>query len=131
VRKALDEKKLKASGSQNAVPPPPPPPAPGAGGGGGFRGIRVGGDAQAANLVSKVDPVYPPLAAQARITGIVRFNVIINKDGTVQNLQLISGHPLLVVPARDAVSKYVYRPTLLNGEPVEVITTVDVSFPGQ
>ena len=123
VQKALAEKKLKAGSAQ----------ASGAGGGGGGsrtpERIRVGGNVQEANLVTKVDAVYPPLAAQARISGVVRFSVIINKDGTVQNVQLISGHPLLVPPARDAVGKYVYRPTLLNGEPVEVVTTVDVAFP--
>jgi len=133
VQKALAEKKLKASSAQGyASLPPPPPPAPSGGGGGGSRTperIRVSGNVQAANLVTKADAVYPPLAAQARIAGIVRFTVFLNRDGTVQNLQLISGHPLLVAAARDAVSKYVYRVTLLNGEPVEVITSVDVTFP--
>jgi TonB family protein len=128
VQKAIDEKKLKA-GSTLA---PPPPPALFSGGGGGSRAperIRISGNVQGANLVTKVDAVYPPLAVQARISGIVRFTIIINKDGTVQNVQLVSGHPLLVAAARDAVSRYVYRPTLLNGEPVEVITSVDVAFP--
>ncbi len=80
-----------------------------------------------ANLVSKVDPVYPPLALQARISGQVRFTVIIGKDGSIQNIQLVSGHPLLAA-AKDAVSQYVFKPTLLNGNPVEVVTTVDVNF---
>ena len=106
-----------------AAPPPPPPkaaPKPSR--------IRVGGNVQAANLIRKVVPVYPPLAKQARIQGTVRFQAIIGKDGTIQNLQLVSGHPLLVAAAQQAVSQWVYRPTLLNGDPVEVVTTIDVNF---
>jgi periplasmic protein TonB len=106
-----------------AAPPPPPPkaaPKPSR--------IRVGGNVQAANLIRKVVPVYPPLAKQARIQGTVRFQAIIGKDGTIQNLQLVSGHPLLVSAAQQAVSQWVYRPTLLNGDPVEVVTTIDVNF---
>ncbi|HZU29186.1 MAG TPA: energy transducer TonB [Bryobacteraceae bacterium] len=108
-----------------AAPPPPPPPpekpkTP--------QRIRVGGNVQAANLIRKVMPVYPPLAKQARIQGTVRFTAIIGKDGTIQNLQLVSGHPLLVEAARQAVSQWVYKPTMLNGEPVEVVTQIDVNF---
>ena len=62
--------------------------------------IRVGGNVQAANLIKKPKPVYPPLAKQARIQGTVRFTAVIGKDGTIQNLQLVSGHPLLVPAAR-------------------------------
>ena len=80
------------------------------------------------NLIRKVDPVYPPLAQQASIQGVVRFIVIIAKDGTIQNLTLISGHPLLIESARQAVTQWQYKPTLLNGEPVEVVTQIDVSF---
>ncbi len=83
---------------------------------------------QAANLIKKVTPVYPPLAKQARIQGTVRFTAIIGKDGTIQNLQMVSGHPMLVPSATDAVKQWVYRPTLLNGEPVEVVTQIDVNF---
>jgi protein TonB len=90
--------------------------------------IRVGGNVQAANLIRKVTPVYPPLAKQARIQGTVRFTAIIGKDGTIQNLQLVSGHPLLVESARQAVTQWQYKPTLLNGEPVEVVTQIDVNF---
>jgi protein TonB len=88
----------------------------------------VGGNVQQANLIKQPKPVYPPLAKQARIQGTVRFNAIIGKDGTIQNLQLVSGHPLLVPSAQEAVRLWVYRPTLLNGEPVEVATTIDVNF---
>ena len=90
--------------------------------------IRVGGNVQGANLVTQVPPVYPALAKQARIQGIVRFSVVIGKDGSVNNLQLISGHPLLIPAAQDAVKQWVYKPTLLNGAPVEVLTQIDVVF---
>jgi len=108
-----------------AAPPPPPPveqkkAAP--------TRIRVGGQVQQANLIRQPKPIYPPLAKQARIQGVVRFNAIIGKDGTIQNLQLISGHPLLVPAAEEAVKQWLYKPTLLNGEPVEVATVIDVNF---
>lgn len=83
---------------------------------------------QAANLIRKVMPNYPPLARQARISGTVRFTAVISRDGTIQNLQLVSGHPLLVEAAREAVKLWVYKPTLLNGESVEVVTQIDVNF---
>ena len=89
---------------------------------------RFSGNLQSATLVHKVDPVYPPLAKQARVQGTVRFTAIIGKNGSVSNLQLVSGHPLLVAAAQEAVKKWVYRPTLLNGEPVEVVTQIDVPF---
>ena len=109
-----------------AAPPPPPPvkkekPKP-------PQRIRVGGNVQAARLIKQPRPVYPPLARQARIQGVVRFNAIIGKDGTIQNLTLVSGHPLLVPAATEAVKQWVYQPTLLNGEPVEVVTVIDVNF---
>jgi len=109
-----------------AAPPPPPkvevqkPLTP--------QRIRVGGNVQQAKLVRQPKPVYPPLAKQARIQGVVRFTAIIGKDGTIQNLQLVTGHPLLVPSAQEAVKQWVYQPTLLNGEPVEVITQIDVNF---
>ena len=90
--------------------------------------IRVGGNVQAANIMQKVQPIYPPEAKAERIQGLVRFTVIIGKDGTVQNITLVSGHPLLAEAAKAAVQKWVYKPTLLNGDPVEVVTSVDVNF---
>ena len=90
--------------------------------------IRVGGNAAEVNLIHKVTPVYPSEAKAARIQGVVRFNATIGKDGSVINLQLLSGHPLLVQPAQDAVRQWVYNPTLLNGNPVEVVTQIDVNF---
>jgi protein TonB len=79
-------------------------------------------------IVNKVQPVYPPLARQTRVQGTVRLHAIISKDGSVQQLEVMSGHPLLVQAALDAVKQWRYRPTLLNGEPVEVDTTIDVIF---
>jgi protein TonB len=115
-------------GSVPSAAPPPPPPVKEAPKPATPKQIRVGGNVQAAKLVRQVKPVYPPLAKQARIQGTVRFQAIIAKDGTIQNLQLVSGHPLLVTAAREAVMQWVYQPTLLNGEPVEVVTTIDVNF---
>ena len=109
-----------------AAPPPPPPkeaPKPVV-----VQRIRVGGNVQQAMLVSQPKPVYPPLARQARISGVVRFNAIIGTDGRIQNLTLVQGHPLLVPSAQEAVKQWVYKPTLLNGEPVEVVTQIDVNF---
>jgi TonB family protein len=90
--------------------------------------IRVGARAQKLNLITKVDPIYPPLAMQARIQGLVRFNIVIGKEGRVSNIQLVSGHPIFVAAAADALRQWVYKPTLLNGEPVEVVTQADVDF---
>jgi TonB family protein len=90
--------------------------------------IRVDGNVQQAKLIRQPKPVYPPLARQARISGVVRLRVIIAKDGTIENLTLISGHPLLVPAAMQAVKQWVYQPTLLNGEPVAVLTQVEVNF---
>src|SRR6202158_203492 len=101
------------------APPPPKPPA---------SRIREGGSLQAALLVNKVQPVYPPLARQTRISGTVRLHALISKSGSIQSLEVISGHPLLVHAAMDAVQQWRYKPTLLNGEPVEVDTTIDVIF---
>ena len=90
--------------------------------------IKVNGDVQQAMLVSQPRPAYPPLAKQARVQGTVSLNAVIGKDGHVVNLSVISGHPLLIQAALDAVKDWVYKPTLLNGEPVEVFTQIDVNF---
>jgi TonB family protein len=89
---------------------------------------RMGGSVQSANLISRVDPVYPALARQARIQGTVRFSVMVGKDGAVQQVQLVSGHPRLVESAQEAVRQFKYKPTLVNGEAVTVQTTADVNF---
>jgi TonB family protein len=92
------------------------------------KSIRVGANVQQANLVSQEKPVYPPLAKAARVQGTVRFDATIGPDGTVQNLHVIEGPPLLVQAAMEAVQKWVYKPTLLNGNPVSVTTTIDINF---
>ena len=106
-------------GSGSNLPPPPKDTS---------KRIRVGGQVQQASLINKVQPVYPPLAKQARISGTVRLQAVIAKDGSIIELQVLSGHPLLQQAALDAVRQWKYRPTLLNGEPVEVDTTIDVIF---
>lgn len=90
--------------------------------------VHVSGGVQMAKLVKQVIPVYPTLARNARIYGVVHLIGIIAKDGTIRNLQLIDGHPLLARAALDAVSQWIYKPTLLSGEPVEVICPIDVTF---
>jgi periplasmic protein TonB len=81
-----------------------------------------------AKLIRKVIPDYPPLAKAARISGVVHLIGTIGKDGTIRNLQLVGGHPILARAALEAVEQWVYEPTLLNGAPVEVIAPIEVSF---
>jgi periplasmic protein TonB len=107
-------------GVGTAAPPPPKPKLTGP--------LRVGGNVQSARIINRVQPVYPPLARQTRISGTVRLHAIIGKDGTVQQLEVMSGHPLLQQAALDAVRQWRYQPTLLNGDPVDVDTTIDVIF---
>ena len=107
-------------GVGTAAPPPPKPKLNGP--------LRVGGNVQSARIINRVQPVYPPLARQTRISGTVRLHAIIGKDGTVQQLEVMSGHPLLQQAALDAVRQWRYQPTLLNGDPVDVDTTIDVIF---
>lgn len=90
--------------------------------------ITVGEKVQQAMLTHHVAPAYPPLAKQARIAGAVRFKILIDADGSITKIELISGHPLLVQAALDAVRQWRYKPTLLNGTPVQVLTQVDVNF---
>jgi len=79
-------------------------------------------------LLRRVNPTYPPLARTARIQGKVLLQAQISKSGDIQNLQVISGHPMLIQSALDAVKQWKYRPYLLNGEAVEVDTTIEVNF---
>ncbi len=90
--------------------------------------VAVSQGVQAAKLIRQATPVYPALARQARISGTVRLTAIIGRDGAIRNLEVISGHPLLTAAALEAVRQWVYQPTLLNREPVEVITQIDVNF---
>jgi len=90
--------------------------------------VRVSAGVTQGLLVRKVNPTYPPLARQARIQGTVVLQAQISKTGDIENLQLISGHPMLAPAAIEAVKQWKYRPYLLNGEPVEVETQVQVNF---
>ncbi|HWD00101.1 MAG TPA: M56 family metallopeptidase [Candidatus Sulfopaludibacter sp.] len=90
--------------------------------------IRVGGNVQKAKLQSSVDPVYPQAARDAGIEGTVELSIVIAKDGTVKEMSVVDGHPLLAAAAQQAVGRWVYAPTLLNGDPVEVVTIVSVPF---
>ena len=103
----------------NTVVPPPPKPSPSR-----LRVSRV----MEGNLIYRVQPQYPALARQARVQGVVVLRAVISRDGRIENLQVISGHPLLVKSAKDAVSLWRYRPYYLNNEPVEVETQVTVNF---
>src|SRR5579862_1485460 len=101
-------------------PPPPPKATP--------QRIRVGGNVAAAKLIHQVLPVYPAIAKTAHVSGTVMLHAIIAKDGTIQELQYISGPALLMRAAMDAVHEWRYQPTQLNGQPVEVDTTIQVVF---
>ncbi|MGC1788215.1 MAG: energy transducer TonB [Terriglobales bacterium] len=90
--------------------------------------VRVSSGVSTGLLIRKVPPAYPPLARQARIQGVVILQAQISKEGNIQNLQLISGHPMLAPAAIEAVKQWKYKPYLLNGEPVEVDTQVQVNF---
>jgi len=90
--------------------------------------VRVSAGVQQGNLISQVKPTYPAIAKSARIQGAVVLQAEISKQGTIENLRVISGHPMLVQNALDAVKQWRYKPYLLNGEPVPVETTVTVNF---
>ncbi|HEY4904400.1 MAG TPA: energy transducer TonB [Candidatus Sulfotelmatobacter sp.] len=90
--------------------------------------VRVSSGVSTGLLVRRVNPNYPPLARQARIQGTVILQAEISKTGDIQNLRLVSGHPMLAPAAIEAVKQWKYKPYLLNGEPVEVETTVQVNF---
>jgi len=90
--------------------------------------VRVSQGVSQGLLVHKVQPQYPPLARQARIQGVVVLQALIGKDGNIQNLHVVSGHPMLTNAALEAVKEWKYKPYYLNGEPVEVETTINVNF---
>lgn len=98
--------------------PTPQPEAP----------VRVSSSVQEAKILRRIIPTYPPLARQARVQGTVKLQGMIGKDGTIQELVVLSGHPLLVNAAVSAVKQWLYRPTYLNGKPVEVSAPIDVNF---
>jgi protein TonB len=110
------------------APPPPEakalpraePPAP--------HRIQVSADVQEAKLIRMIRPDYPPMAKMARVNGAVHMKAIIDANGRITQLKVIEGNPLLVTAAREAVEKWQYRPTFLDGEAVEVATDIIVNF---
>lgn len=104
----------------NSAPPPPKPATP--------QRIRVGGAVQAAKMLRQTPPIYPQIAKTAHVSGTIILHAVIAKDGTVQELTYVSGPPLLMKSAMDAVREWKYTPTTLNGDPVEVDTTISVVF---
>lgn len=118
---------LVTAAHQAQAPPPPvvrqiePPRAPTA-------PIVVSKGVQEAKVIEKVIPLYPPIALRARIQGVVQLTALISREGRVVQLQVVSGHPMLIASAIEAVKQWRYRPTLLSGVPMEVVTQVDVKF---
>lgn len=108
-----------------AAPAPPPsrPPAPEP-----RQTVSVSKGVQEAKLISRPLPVYPPIARSARISGVVRLMAFISENGVIEELRVVEGHPLLVQAAVEAVRQWRYQPTILNGMPVRVETTIDVFF---
>jgi protein TonB len=114
---------LTAPPQEVAVVKPLPAPTPTA-----VKPVLVGGDVLAAKLLKRVVPTYPALARQIRISGSVHLLGTVAKDGRVLNLRVLDGHPLLRQAALDAVSQWIYSPTILNGQPVEVEAPIEVNF---
>lgn len=106
--------------SSNPPPLPPPPHVQ-------THLVRISHMSEG-DLIRRVQPTYPPLARNARIQGAVVLSAIISKEGTIENLHVLSGHPMLVGSALEAVRQWRYRPYVLNGEPVEVETQITVNF---
>jgi protein TonB len=107
------------SAGSNLAPPPPPK---------SNKPLKVGGNVAQANLIRQVQPVYPQIAKTAHVSGTVVLHAIISKDGSIEELTYVSGPPLLMKAAMDAVHQWRYKPTLLNGEAVDVDTTISVVF---
>jgi len=107
-------------GVLSAANTPPPKVAP--------QKVRISQGVLQGNALSQPKPIYPPIARQARIQGSVILAATISKNGTIENLRLVSGHPMLVPAAMDAVRQWKYKPYMLNGDPVEVDTQITVNF---
>lgn len=107
---------------------PPPPHEPAAPKANASEPIRIGGKVMEAKIVNRVMPVYPQLAKNMRIAGKVHLVGVISRTGVIEKLDVLDGHPLLVRAALDAVKQWVYQPTTLNGEAVEVVTPIEVNF---
>jgi protein TonB len=111
-------------GGTRQIVSPPPPPKPQA----HFGPYHVGGNVQAPRLIHQVQPLYPILAKEARIQGNVQIDSVVDEHGNVTQMRVVSGHPLLVRAAFDAVQQWKYQPTLLNGTPISVEMIVTVQF---
>jgi protein TonB len=105
------------NGNRISIPKPAPPSKP----------VRIS-TMNAGDLIHQVQPLYPQIAVTTRTEGAVTLTAIISKSGEIESLHVVSGHPLLVRAAREAVSQWRYRPYVLNGEPVEVETQITVNF---
>jgi protein TonB len=103
------------------APPPSAPPAP-------PPTVRVGGHIRPPEKIHSVSPVYPAIAQQARLEGIVILEAVIAPDGTIRDVRTLRAHPIFEAAALEAVRQWRYRPTLLNGVPVNVIMTVTINF---
>jgi protein TonB len=114
--------------TSGAAPPPPAPVVRRSVQPAAPKRIQVGGKVQEGKLISGPRPIYPALARQARVEGTVRLEAVISRDGAILDLRAVSGHPLLIPAALDAVRQWVFRPTSLNGVPVEVATVIEVNF---
>lgn len=115
-------------GEIGSIAPPAAPPKPPAKPATATATIRVGGKVQEARLLHEVVPAYPAIAKEAHVSGVVRLSATIAPNGTVEDLHVVSGNPLLVDAAMTAVKQWTYKPTYLNGKPVQVLTDVDVKF---
>lgn len=121
VRSLLDSVRTSVAPPAQVVRPVEPPKAPAA-------PIHVSKGVQEAMLIEKVIPRYPQIAINARVQGVVHLTALISREGRVTQLRVLSGHPLLIPAAIEAVKQWRYRPTLLSGVPMEVVTQVDVHF---
>ena len=111
-----------------AEPPPPPEVKPVTVELAPQKPLAVGGTVLASKLIHRVVPAYPIAAKLARVSGTVRLLGVVSREGMIEQLQVVSGNPLLVQAAMDAVKQWIYSPTLLNGKPVEVSAPIDVIF---
>ncbi len=131
VRKALAIKKTKMEQRNYPVisdAPPLPPPSPSKAQADRPRRIRIADNVVQENRLRNVLPVYPELARRAGIQGVVRLSIVVGYQGLVSDIKVISGHPLLIPAALDAVQQWEYRPAILNGQPVQVETEVSIPF---
>jgi periplasmic protein TonB len=99
---------------------PTPPAAP--------QRVRMGGNVKGGRLLHRVEPQYPPIARQMRISGTVVIEGVVGVDGRIRELRIVEGHPMLVKAALEAVRQWIYEPMTLNGDPVEVIAPITVTF---